>query len=97
MRRYRIVAAEAHSWAALLLEDDLGQFHLHHVGTIETTAVSSDTAKSLLSSRAYRAWRGDHTWSALDKLPVVSQLGGSQGLAGMPFVSDLSSDETHSA
>jgi hypothetical protein len=95
-RRYRIVAAEAHSWAALLLEDDRGRFHLHHVGTTATTAITPDAAKSLLESRTYRAWRGSQNWAVLEQLPVVSQLGGSQGSGEMPFVAGLSSDEAHS-
>lgn len=97
MRRYRIVAAEAHSWAALLLEDDRGRFHLHHVGTSATTAITQNTVTSLLESRAYRTWRGSQNWSELDQLPVVSQWGGTQASGETPIVAGLSSDEMHSA
>jgi hypothetical protein len=94
--RFRIVAAEAHSWASLLLEDESGRFHLHHVGANATTAVSSEIAKSLLESRAYRVWRGDQSWNVLERLLVLSGVNSGSPANTVPFVSGVPSDELHS-
>jgi len=71
--RYRIVAAEAHSWSSLLLEDERGQRYLYVVGTKALTKVAADSADDLLASRAYRTWRGERSWAPLDALPLLRQ------------------------
>ena len=71
--RYRIVAAEAHSWSSLLLEDERGQHFLYVVGTKALTKVPTGAADDLLAKRAYRTWRGERSWTALDQLPIVQQ------------------------
>lgn len=68
--RYRIVAAEAHSWSSLLLEDERGRRYLYVVGTRALTRVSAGSAADLLARRAYRTWRGERSWAPLDRLPV---------------------------
>jgi len=84
--RYRIVAAEAHSWSSLLLEDDRGQRYLHVVGTQALTKVAPESAENLLTTRAYRPWRGDRSWSALDQLPLIGQAGQASGATPSPDV-----------
>lgn len=74
--RYRIVAAEAHSWSSLLLEDEGGARYLYAAGTKSLTTLAGDTADALLVSRAYRTWRGDRAWAPLDQLPLFNQSAG---------------------
>jgi hypothetical protein len=69
--RYRILAAEAHSWSSLLLEDERGQRYLFVVGTKTPTKIAVDAADDLLAKRAYRPWRGDRSWAPLDELPLL--------------------------
>lgn len=69
--RYRIVAAEAHSWASLLVEDELGRRYLCSVAAKTLTPLPTEAVESLLASRAYRPWRGDRSWSTLDRLPIL--------------------------
>jgi hypothetical protein len=73
--RYRIVAAEAHSWSSLLLEDERGGHVLYVVGTNAPTKVPARAVSELLARRAYRPWRGDQSWTALDQLPIHSRTG----------------------
>jgi hypothetical protein len=73
--RYRIVAAEAHSWSSLLLEDERGQRYLYAVGTKALTKITADSADELLARRAYRTWRGERAWAPLDQLPLLKQAG----------------------
>jgi hypothetical protein len=72
-RRYRILAGEAHSWTALLLEDDLAQSYLYLVtdGTLEP--VLPEFATSLLEGREFRPWRGRRDLQPLSALPIVSE------------------------
>ncbi len=69
--RYRIRAAEAHSFSTLLVEDEQGANFLLAVATGLLTPVDAMEAESLLDTRAYRAWRGDRTWAPLERLPVA--------------------------
>jgi hypothetical protein len=71
--RYRILAAEAHSWSSLLLEDERGQRYLYVVGTKALTKVGADSADDLLARRAYRPWRGERSLAPLDQLPLLKQ------------------------
>ena len=73
--RYRIVAAEAHSWSSLLLEDERGGHVLYVVGAKSPTKVPSRAVSELLARRAYRPWHGDRSWATLDQLPILSQPG----------------------
>jgi hypothetical protein len=68
---YRIVAAEAHSWSSLLLEDERGQRYLYVVGTRTLAEVAAASADDLLARRVYRTWRGDRAWAPLDQLPPL--------------------------
>jgi hypothetical protein len=71
-RRYRILAGEAHSWSALLLEDDRSQRYLYLVtdGTLEP--IVAEFATSLLEGREFRPWRGRQDLQPLTALPIVS-------------------------
>jgi hypothetical protein len=71
-RRYRILAGEAHSWSALLLEDDRSQRYLYLVtdGTLEP--IVAEFATSLLEGREFRPWRGRQDLQPLSALPIVS-------------------------
>lgn len=68
---YRIAAAQAHSWSNLLLEDETGGCFLFAVSAGSVTPVDAAVAEGLLSSRAYRPWRGERGWHQLDDLPVL--------------------------
>jgi hypothetical protein len=72
-RRYRILAGEAHSWSALLLEDDRSQRYLYLVtdGTLEP--IVPEFATSLLEGREFRPWRGRQDLQPLTALPIVSE------------------------
>jgi hypothetical protein len=72
VRRYRILAGEAHSWSALLLEDDRSQRYLYLVtdGTLEP--IVAEFATSLLEGREFRPWRGRQDLQPLSTLPIVS-------------------------
>jgi hypothetical protein len=74
VRRYRILAGEAHSWSALLLEDDRAQRYLYLVtdGTLEP--VVAEFATSLLEGREFRPWRGRQDLQPLSALPIVSDV-----------------------
>jgi hypothetical protein len=82
--RYRIVAAEAHSWSSLLLEDERGQRYLYVVDTKALTRVATDSAQELLTKRAYRPWRGGQAWAPLDQLPLLKRAAAG-GTAELPF------------
>ena len=82
--RYRIVAAEAHSWSSLLLEDERGERYLYAAGTKSLTTLAGDTADALIASRAYRTWRGERSWALLDQLPVFKQATGLSQSAELP-------------
>ncbi|MEA2583836.1 MAG: hypothetical protein QOF33_1921 [Thermomicrobiales bacterium] len=82
--RFRIVAAEAHSWSSLLLEDERGQRYLYVVGTQALTEIAADAAEDLIAKRAYRTWRGERSWTALDQLPLLGQVTGTPAIAGIP-------------
>jgi hypothetical protein len=72
-RRYRILAGEAHSWSALLLEDDETQRYLYLVadGTLEP--IAAEFAASLLEGREFRPWRGRQDLQPLSALPIFSE------------------------
>ncbi len=72
-RRYRILAGEAHSWSALLLEDDESQRYLYLVvdGTLEP--IAAELAASLLEGREFRPWRGRQELQPLSALPIFEQ------------------------
>jgi hypothetical protein len=72
-RRYRIVAGEAHSWSALLIEDDQSQRYLYLVadGTLEP--VVPEFATSLVEGREFRPWHGRQDLQPLSALPIVSE------------------------
>ncbi|HEY7031657.1 MAG TPA: hypothetical protein VH482_10035 [Thermomicrobiales bacterium] len=92
--RFRILAAEAHSWSSLLLEDDRGQRYLYVVDTDALTRVAADSADDLLAKRAYRPWRGDRSWAPLDELPLIKQAAATapppEATVGFPTGSDHS-------
>jgi hypothetical protein len=90
--RYRILAAEAHSWSSLLLEDERGQRYLHVVGTGALTKVTAVSADDLLAKRAYRPWRGERSWAQLDQLPLLKQASTTAPIADVPF--PVASDHT---
>jgi hypothetical protein len=72
-RRFRILAGEAHSWSALLLEDDQSQRYLYLVadGTLEP--IVTEFATSLLEGREFRPWRGRQVLQPLSALPIFSE------------------------
>jgi hypothetical protein len=72
-RRFRILAGEAHSWSALLLEDDQSQRYLYLVadGTLEP--IVTEFATSLLEGREFRPWRGRQELQPLSSLPIFSE------------------------
>ena len=88
--RYRIVAAEAHSWSSLLLEDERGQRYLYAIGTKSLTKIGADSANELLARRAYRTWRGERSWAPLDQLPLLKHtaVGVAAGLP-LAFPTDI--------
>lgn len=96
-RLYRIVAAEAHSWASVLIEDNAGQVHLFHIGTQAPTMISKDVATSLLQSRVYRAWRGDTSWTVLDRLPVATNKDQTASERTFAYMPDSFGDDLQSA
>jgi hypothetical protein len=71
--RYRILAAEAHSWSSLLLEDERGQRYLFVVDTGALTKITATAADDLLAKRTYRSWHGARSWAPLDQFPLLKQ------------------------
>jgi hypothetical protein len=94
--RYRIVAAEAHSWSSLLLEDERGQRYLYVAGTKALTKVAADAADDLLAKRVYRTWRGERSWAPLDHLPLFKQAG-STTTADLPVAFDVHQEDVQPA
>jgi hypothetical protein len=82
--RYRIVAAEAHSWSSLLIEDELGRRYLCSVAAKTLTPLPTEAVESLLAARAYRPWRGDRSWSTLDRLPILPERPGAGAAPNLP-------------
>jgi hypothetical protein len=72
-RRFRILAGEAHSWSALLLEDEEARHYLYLVadGTLEP--IAAEFATSLVEAREFRPWRGRQDLQPLSALPISSE------------------------
>ena len=71
-RRFRILAGEAHSWSALLLEDDRSQRYLYLVAEGTLQPIGLEFATSLLEGREFRPWRGRQELQPLSSLPIES-------------------------
>jgi hypothetical protein len=71
-KRYRIVAADAHSWSSLLVEDEDGARFLYVVATATLAALEPSAVDHMLATRAYRPWLGDRAWAPLDRLPIYT-------------------------
>lgn len=93
-RRFRILAGEAHSWSALLLEDDQSQRYLYLVadGTLEP--IVTEFATSLLEGREFRPWRGRQELQPLSALPIFSETSHTPSWLGQAIAHpDLSPEE----
>lgn len=90
--RYRVLAAEAHSWSSLLLEDERGQRYLFVVGPGTLTKLADGAVDDLLARRTYRPWRGDRSWVPLHQLPLTKQ---TAGLVERPDLAAALAEETH--
>ncbi len=64
-RLYRILAGDAFSWSALLIEDQLGERFVLDTVTRSLTPVSDPLSIELIETRAYRPWNGPRRWAAL--------------------------------
>ena len=71
--RYRIVAAEAHSWSTLILAHEHGGLTTFNAGTGRMSVVTEDDVNQLLATRVYRAWHGSQEFATLDRLPTAAQ------------------------
>jgi hypothetical protein len=73
-RLYRVVAGDAFSWSALLIEDQLGERFVLDTVTRSLTPVSDTLAAELIETRAYRPWNGPQRWSSVaDISPVIGE------------------------
>lgn len=83
--RYRLRAAEAHSWSSVIVETEASGLFLLSVRTGLLTRIDAEAADRLVATRAYRLWRGDRNWSLLERLPVfaASQISPATVPAGM--------------
>ena len=68
--RYRIVAAEAHSWSTLVLASEHGDLATYNTQTGRLSPVAEDEVNRLLAARAYRKWNGSSDLAPLDRLPI---------------------------
>ncbi|MFL5760113.1 MAG: hypothetical protein ACJ789_10260 [Thermomicrobiales bacterium] len=71
--RFRILAGEAHSWSALLLEDDQSQRYLYLVADGMLEPIVADFATLLLEGREFRPWRGRQDLQPLSALPIFAE------------------------
>ena len=74
-RLYCIVAGSAHSWAFLLVEDQLGERFILDTNQRALSPIDDIEAAGLLESRSYRRWNGRKRWMTV---PDLSGMDGTQ-------------------
>ena len=74
-RLYTIVAGSAHSWAFLLVEDQLGERFILDTQHRALSPIDDIEAAGLLESRSYRRWNGRKRWMTV---PDLSAMDGGQ-------------------
>lgn len=67
-RLYRVVAGDAFSWSALLIEDQLGERFVLDTVTRGLTPITEQHSVNLIESRAYRPWNGPQRWSPVGEI-----------------------------
>lgn len=72
-RLYRVVAGDAFSWSALLIEDQLGERFVLDTVTRALTPIADAHAIELIETRAYRPWNGPQRWSAVADISPVER------------------------
>ena len=72
--RYRVVAAEAHSWTTLVLMSEHGDLATYNTQTGRLAAVAEDEVNRLLAARVYRRWHGSADLAPLDRLPIAGRV-----------------------
>ena len=72
-RLYRVVAGDAFSWSALLIEDQLGERFILDTVTRGLTPIADGLALELIETRAYRPWNGPQRWSQVTEISPVER------------------------
>ncbi len=67
-RLYRVLAGDAFSWSALLIEDQLGERFVLDTVTRSLTPVSDPLSLELIETRAYRPWNGPRRWAPVSEI-----------------------------